>query len=88
MNLTRIESRPTGDALGRYRFSIDAEGHVAQARLAEALMGLHRVCRSVRYLGSYPRADGLATPVRRGTEDAAFAAAARWVAGLQTSPAR
>ncbi len=60
VNLTRIESRPIGTALGRYSFSMDCEGHVADPRVGEALMGLHRVCPQVRYLGSYPRADGLA----------------------------
>ncbi len=39
VNLSRIESRPIGDELGRYLFSIDAEGHIAEARMAEALMG-------------------------------------------------
>jgi prephenate dehydratase len=58
VNLTRIESRPTGERLGRYSFSIDCEGHVAEARVAEALMGLHRICGEVRFLGSYPRAEG------------------------------
>jgi prephenate dehydratase len=56
VNLTRIESRPTRKALGDYFFSVDVEGHVADARVAEALMGLHRVCLDVRFLGSYPRA--------------------------------
>jgi prephenate dehydratase len=56
VNLTRIESRPTGDGIGRYCFFIDCEGHVAQARVGEALMGLRRVCSAVRFLGSYPQA--------------------------------
>ena len=56
VNLTRIESRPTGDGIGRYFFFIDCEGHVAQARVGEALMGLRRVCSAVRFLGSYPAA--------------------------------
>src|SRR5262249_48017969 len=43
INLTRIESRPTGDGLGRYCFSIDCEGHLDDARVGEALMGLRRV---------------------------------------------
>jgi prephenate dehydratase len=55
VNLTRIESRPTGEKLGRYMFFFDCEGHVAEARLGEALMGLHRVSADVRFLGSYPR---------------------------------
>ena len=58
INLVRIESRPTGDGLGRYYFSIDCEGHVDDARVGEALMGLRRVCADVRFLGSYPRHDG------------------------------
>ena len=57
VNLTLIQSRPTGDGFGRYRFWIDCEGHVADARVGEALMGLRRVCSDVRFLGSYPRAD-------------------------------
>ena len=32
--------------------SIDAEGHVRDARLADALRGLYRVCSDVRFLGS------------------------------------
>jgi prephenate dehydratase len=59
VNLTRIESRPVGGELGRYSFSIDCEGHVDDERVSEALMGLHRVTPQVRFLGSYPRADGV-----------------------------
>lgn len=83
VNLTRIESRPTGTALGRYCFSIDSEGHVAEARVGEALMGLRRVCADVRFLGSYPRLDGVETPVRAGTGDADYADAVRWLARLR-----
>ena len=57
VNLSRIESRPTGDGMGRYCFFIDCEGHVSQARVGEALMGLRRACSEVRFLGSYARAD-------------------------------
>jgi len=83
INLVRIESRPTGDGLGRYYFSIDCEGHVDDARVGEALMGLRRVCADVRFLGSYPRHDGGATHVRRGTSDAEFAQAAAWLSRLR-----
>src|SRR5579875_1259476 len=85
VNLSRIESRPIGDELGRYLFSIDAEGHVAEPRMAEALMGLHRVCPVVRFLGSYPRADGATNEVRSGTTAADFDAARRWVDGLRSA---
>jgi prephenate dehydratase len=83
INLTRIESRPTGDVLGRYYFCIDCEGHIDDARVGEALIGLRRVCTDVRFAGSYPRADGGKTQVRRGTSDAEFADAAAWLARLR-----
>ena len=87
VNLTRIESRPTGDGIGRYCFFIDCEGHVSQARVGEALMGLRRVCSAVRFLGSYPRATptgnsglGSAGPVSADDKsDAEFADAADWL---------
>lgn len=82
VNLTRIESRPTRKALGDYYFSVDIEGHVADARVAEALAGLHRVCLDVRFLGSYPRHDGKQPVLRPGVTDADFASAGEWLARL------
>jgi prephenate dehydratase len=83
VNLTRLESRPTGDGLGRYCFCLDADGHVADARVGEALMGLRRICKDVRFLGSYPRAeaDTELTPFMptRGTTNADFHEAAQWL---------
>jgi prephenate dehydratase len=79
VNLTRIESRPTGVGLGRYYFSIDAEGHVTQARVAEALAAIRRECADVRFLGSYPRADGVEPTERVGTSDLDFSDAHAWV---------
>jgi prephenate dehydratase len=83
INLSRIESRPTGDALGKYYFCIDCEGHIDDARVGEALMGLRRVCADVRFIGSYPRSDGGKTQVRAGTSDAEFATAAAWLGRLR-----
>jgi prephenate dehydratase len=83
VNLTRIESRPVGARLGNYSFSIDCEGHVRDARVGEALMGLHRVCADVRFLGSYARADGQAPIVAESTSNADFAEAADWLARLR-----
>lgn len=79
VNLSRIESRPIGDALGRYSFSIDVEGHVAEERIGEALMGLHRRCPYVRFLGSYPRADRARATVHPGTADTDFVDAQHWL---------
>jgi prephenate dehydratase len=88
INLTRIESRPTKERLGRYCFSLDCEGHIAEARVGDALAALHRVCADVRYLGSYPRGDGSSLePVRRGAADADFVAATAWLARIRASGA-
>lgn len=83
INLVRIESRPTGDALGQYCFAIDCEGHVAEARVAEALVGLHRFCSQVKFLGSYPSAAAEPTRVPPGASDRAFADARAWVERLR-----
>ena len=83
INLTTIQSRPTGDRLGQYYFFVDCEGHVDDARVGEALMGLRRVCREVRFLGSYARCDGTTTQIRPGTSDPEFAAAAAWLGRLR-----
>lgn len=85
VNLMLLQSRPTGEGIGNYCFAIDAEGHISDRRVAEALMGLKRVCLEVRYLGSYPRADATKAPGPRfpGTSDAEFVAAADWVARCQ-----
>jgi prephenate dehydratase len=83
INLSTIQSRPTGNGLGSYFFFIDCEGHIDDARVAEAMMGVRRVCAEVRFLGSYPRSDGGRTQVRPGTSDLEFAEAAAWLARLR-----
>ena len=83
INLTRIESRPTGDGIGDYFFAVDAEGHIDEARVGEALIGLHRICADVRYLGSYPRADLVRPSLRRGVSDAEYGQAQAWLARVR-----
>ncbi len=83
INLSTIQSRPTGDGLGSYYFFIDCEGHIDDARVGEAMMGVRRVCAQVRFLGSYPRSDPGRTVVRPGTSDPEFAEAAAWLARLR-----
>lgn len=87
VNMTRIESRPTKDRLGDYCFSIDAEGHVADARVGDALAALRRVCADVRFLGSYPRREGVQSAVPVGRSDVEFADAAAWLADLRATGA-
>ncbi|MFE3230424.1 prephenate dehydratase, partial [Nocardia sp. NPDC059228] len=43
VNLMLIQSRPTGAGIGNYCFAVDAEGHIADRRVGEALMGLKRI---------------------------------------------
>ncbi len=82
VNLSRIESRPIGDQLGRYRFNIDIEGHVDDAAVSEALKGLHRFSPKVIFLGSYARADKKKSVHEGNNTNAAFAAAEKWIAKL------
>jgi prephenate dehydratase len=86
VNLTRIESRPTGERLGRYGFFLDCTGHLNEARMGEALMGLRRVVKEVRFLGSYPRAaqpGDRPIPPPPGTQDNNFADARAWLDRLR-----
>lgn len=82
VNLSRIESRPTGQFLGHYIFSVDVDGHVRDARVADALRGLHRISPGLRFLGSYPRADAQSPSVAAHNSDDAFREAENWVARL------
>jgi prephenate dehydratase len=86
INMSRLESRPTKESMGSYCFSIDIEGHVLDERVGEALMGLKRVCADVRFLGSYPRADGAEVQVGDTTRDEAFTDARAWLRGLRGQP--
>lgn len=82
VNMSLLESRPIGDALGRYRFVIDLDGHILDERVADALLGLKRFSPSVIFLGSYPRADKLAITVTSRYNNDAFVDARDWLRGL------
>jgi prephenate dehydratase len=79
VNLSLLESRPIGDALGRYRFVIDIDGHVEDERVADALRGLKRYSPGVQFLGSYRRADGHRPTVSVQYSDEAFVDAQNWL---------
>ena len=83
VDLSRLESRPTGEGLGQYCFAIDADAHIDEPRMAEAMTGLHRTCLRVRYLGSYPRADGRPGTVAPEADATAYADAAAWLRSLR-----
>ncbi len=78
INLTKIESRPTKQALGEYAILVDCAGHVTEARVGEALRSVHRHAAEVRVLGSYPRADAVASPPPPADSDPAYSRAGAW----------
>jgi prephenate dehydratase len=55
VNLTFIQSRPTGRELGHYHFVIDVEGHIHDEAVAKSMDELREICDDIRFLGSYPR---------------------------------
>jgi prephenate dehydratase len=56
VNLTRIESRPRKQGLGRYMFFVDLEGRDTEPHVAEALAAVRSHVEHVRVLGSFPAA--------------------------------
>jgi prephenate dehydratase len=82
VNMSLLESRPIGDALGRYRFVVDLDGHVRDERVADALLGLKRFSPNVMFLGSYPRADKQDVEVRPRYGDEVFVEARDWLRGI------
>lgn len=62
INLTKIESRPTRESLGRYYFLADVQGHRTDANVAGALAAIEtQPGTTLKILGSYPRSDA---PIR------------------------
>lgn len=53
INLTKIESRPRRERLGRYMFFADLNGRADEAGVAEAIEGVRVVAEHVGVLGSY-----------------------------------
>lgn len=82
INLSLIESRPIGDELGRYRFVLDADGHIEHERMADALLGIRRFSPRVVFLGSYPRADRQIVHYPERYADDVFVEARDWLRGI------
>ncbi|SFD07662.1 chorismate mutase [Thiohalospira halophila DSM 15071] len=56
LNLTRVESRPSRQAVWEYLFFLDIEGHRQDPAVAAALAELEAEASFYRILGSYPQA--------------------------------
>ncbi|MFZ0250152.1 MAG: prephenate dehydratase [Acidimicrobiales bacterium] len=83
INLSKLESRPTKQALGDYCFVIDLSGHVGDEVVADCLRDLHTGLASVKFLGSYPAA-GERGPEQRRQADAAWQAADSWLRAIRS----
>jgi prephenate dehydratase len=77
IDLTRIESRPTRTELGTYLFFLDCVGHIDDDPVGQALKALHRRCKDVRYLGSWP------TGAAVGSAPPPMDDATRWLTSLR-----
>lgn len=53
VNLSRIESRPLRQGLGRYMFFVDTEGGLHEQPVAAAIEALREIAAQVKILGSY-----------------------------------
>ena len=83
INLTKLESRPTKEALGDYCFVIDLEGHISDDLLADSLMNIQAKKADVKFLGSYPAAAWREGDATRREADAAWQRAQKWLAGIR-----
>ena len=59
INLTKIESRPTGTGIGNYIFLLDLEGHIDEPHVQQAIAELQGHTSTFKVLGAYPRAEGM-----------------------------
>jgi len=59
ISLTRIESRPSQERAWEYVFFIDFQGHVGDPKIAKVIDELSERVKTVKWLGSFPRAAGL-----------------------------
>ncbi len=82
INLTKLESRPTKQALGDYCFIIDLDGHIADEAVADCLRDLHVALPGLKFLGSYPAAGDHGPTIRRHAAEA-WRAADTWIASLR-----
>lgn len=77
VDLSRIESRPTRQTFGTYRFYVDLIGHIDDQPVAEALRAVWLRAEELRFLGSWPTATPAGHPPRDLAEADAWVARAR-----------
>lgn len=57
INLTKIESRPSKEGLGKYIFFVDFEGHRDETNISNILNTVEKKVSYMKILGSYPKAN-------------------------------
>ena len=82
INLTKLESRPTKQALGNYCFIIDFEGHISDELVSDCLLNIKAKHADLKFLGSYPSASEDAGE-RREEAGEAWRQAKRWIEGIR-----
>jgi len=56
VNMSMITSRPSANVTGAYNFFVDLAGHRDDPQVKQTLEEMRRHCKTVRVLGSYPKA--------------------------------
>lgn len=64
INLTKLDSRPNKQGLGRYCFFIDFRGHIEDDGVTECLRVIGAAHAEVKFLGSYPAGPARNAPPR------------------------
>lgn len=93
VDMSRISSRPTRAGMGTYVFHVGLVGHIEDDAVAEALAGLHRSTTSLRFLGSWPRAQESQLPGDHptppaGTQPPDYSESRAWVDHLKNAGGR
>lgn len=70
VDMARIESRPTREQFGTYHFHVTLVGHIADSPVAEALKALYLRSPDLRFVGSWPAAEGTAAGAGQPSHDA------------------
>jgi prephenate dehydratase len=86
INLTAIKSRPTKELLGEYVFYIECEGHIADPRLRDAVLGLLRFEGETRFLGSFPQDPARPRPAASAGPDTGHLAYAEMLGRVEVGP--
>ena len=87
LDLSRLESRPTRRGLGEYCFLLDFEGHISDEVVADCLRALKMKQRDVKFLGSFPAANGNSSGRERVSEEA-WTSSDDWLKSLRRLIAR